>query len=37
VVRASTGMLLQTATFAASWRPARHALARVARRNFAAS
>jgi len=36
-VRASTNVLLQSATVAASWRPARHALARVARRNFASS
>jgi uncharacterized protein (DUF2236 family) len=35
-VRASTAALLHSATFATSWRPARHALRRVARRNFAA-
>jgi uncharacterized protein (DUF2236 family) len=35
-VRASTNVLLQSATVATSWRPARHALARVARRTFAA-
>jgi len=34
-VRASTAVLLRSASFAASWRPARHALRRVARRNFA--
>jgi uncharacterized protein (DUF2236 family) len=34
-VRASTNALLQSATFATSFRPARHAIRRVARRNFA--
>lgn len=36
-VRASNAALLQSATFAVGWRPARRALRSVARRNFAAS
>ena len=35
-VRASTTALLTTTSLAVGWRPARHALRRVARRNFAA-
>jgi uncharacterized protein (DUF2236 family) len=35
-VRASTNALFQTTSFAVGWRPARRAIRRVARRNFAA-
>jgi hypothetical protein len=34
-VRVSNAALLQSATFAVSWRPARRALRTVARRSFA--